>query len=68
MKLQSDFALLDVRRGRRQLDKLCDKAGGNDLPKRIPVVIHGWITHRHGSDDGVSQEYGVEVDRVEVVD
>jgi hypothetical protein len=73
MKLQSDFALLDVKRGRRQLDKLVDRNGKtgaekHDLPERIPVVIHGWITHRHGRDDGVSQEYGVEVDRVEVVD
>lgn len=66
MRLQSDFAVLDVRHGRRQLDKLCDKVGGHDLPERIPVVIYGWITHRHGRDDGMSQEFGVQVSRVEV--
>lgn len=66
MKLQSDFALLDVRRGRRQLDKLIDRGGrGHDLPERIPVVIHGWITGRFGSDDGASQEFNVEVSKVE---
>jgi len=67
MKLQSDFALLDVKHGRRQLDKLIDKGGkGHDLPERIPVVIHGWITGRWGSDDGESQEFNVEVSKVEV--
>lgn len=72
MRLKSDFALLDVTHGRRQLDKAIDRNGKtgaetHDLPERIPVVIHGWITGRHGSDDGVSQEFSVAVDRVEVV-
>lgn len=67
MKLHSDFALLDVKHGRRQLDKLIDKGGnGHDLAERIPVVIRGWITGRHGSDDGTSQEFSVEVSDVEV--
>jgi hypothetical protein len=62
MKLHSDFALLDVKHGRKQLDKIIEKGGkGHDLPERIPVVIRGWITHRHGHDDGTSQEFGVEV-------
>lgn len=73
MKLQSDFALLDVKRGRKQLDRMVEKnglSGGrtHDLPKRIPVVIRGWITHRHGRDDGESQEFGIEVSSVEVTD
>jgi hypothetical protein len=66
MKLQADFALLDVRHGRRQLDTLIDKSGnGHDLPERIPVIIHGWITARWGADDGTSQEFSVEVSKVE---
>lgn len=73
MKLQSDFALLDVKRGRRQLDKMVERNGmtgaaKHDLPKPIPVVIRGYITHRYGSDDGVSQEWGVDVSSVEVLD
>lgn len=73
MKLKSDFALLDVTHGRKQLDRLVERNGkkgakAHDLPERIPVVIRGWITHRHGSDDGTSQEFGVEVERVEVVE
>lgn len=66
MKLKSDFALLDVRHGRRQLDKMITKGGkGHDLPERIPVVIHGYITGRWGSDDGTSQEFEVQVTKVE---
>lgn len=65
MKLQSTFALLDVKRGRRQLDKMIERGGkGHDLPERIPVVIRGWITHRHGYDDGESQEFGIDVAEV----
>lgn len=72
MKLSSDFALLDIKWGSRQLDKLIDRSGktgaqSHDLPERIPVVIHGYITHRHGAHDGESQEFGVAVDRVEIV-
>ena len=66
MKLCSDFALLDVKHGRRQLDKLIDRSGkGHDLPEPIPVVVHGYITGRHGADDGTSQEFTVRVERVE---
>lgn len=67
MKLRSDFALLDVKHGRRQLDKMIDKHGSNhDLADPIPVVIHGYITGRHGHDDGISQEFTVRVERVDV--
>ncbi len=68
MKLQSTFALLDVMRGRKALDKLMPP-GSQSLPhdQRIPVTIHGFISHRHGADDGISQEFGIEVSRVEVL-
>lgn len=67
MKLKSTFAILDVMHGRRQLDKLIDRSGKHhELPERIPVVIHGWISGRWGADDGTSQEFCVDVDRVEV--
>lgn len=67
MKLQSDFALLDVKHGRKGLAKMMPP-GSQSLPKekRIPVVIRGYISHRHGADDGTSIEFGVDVTSVEV--
>jgi hypothetical protein len=69
MKLQSDFALLDVKHGRVGLLK---KVGtGGDLPENpntVPVIIHGHIDYAWGDDDGVSREFAVIVDRVDVVD
>lgn len=63
MKLHSDFAILDVKHGRRQLDKLC--VNNHDLAEKIPVVIYGFITGRQGSDDGISQEFTIQVSKVE---
>jgi hypothetical protein len=63
MRLKSDFALLDVTHGRRSLDKLC--VNNHDLAEKIPVVIHGFITGRHGSCDGISQEFTIQVSKVE---
>lgn len=64
-KITSDFALLDVKKGRKALAKMMPP-GSNSLPKdkRIPVLIEGWISHRHGDDDGTSIEFGVDVKRV----
>lgn len=64
-KLHSDFALLDVKHGRKQLDKLMPP-GSQRLPdnERIPVTIIGYISHRWGHDDGVSIEFGVDVENV----
>ena len=69
MKLKSRFALLDVEHGRKQLERRMPP-GSQSLPddKRIPIVIHGWISHRHGADDGTSIEFGVDVDRVDVIE
>lgn len=67
MKLTSSFALLDVTRGRKALSKRMPPAS-RSLPdeQRIPVVILGYISHQHGSDDGVSIEFGVDVTSVEI--
>jgi hypothetical protein len=58
VKYTSDFALLDIKQGRSSLKKVTD-AQQEDV--RIPVTIKGFITHRHGGDDGTSIEFGVEV-------
>ncbi len=65
MRLNSKFALLDVKRGRVGLRKRLD---GRDDAELVEVVIHGCITGVWGHDDGESQEFTVEVDRVEVTE
>lgn len=62
MRLQSTFAILDVMRGRRSLEKAL-KSG-----QSIPVVIEAEIVRPWGSDDGVSIEFELRVKSVRVVD
>jgi hypothetical protein len=68
VKYTNDFALLDVKSGRASLARLFASNGYPADAKsiRIPVTINGYITHRHGDDDGVSIEYGVEVETLKV--
>jgi hypothetical protein len=65
MKIKSDFAILDVTRGRSKLDKLCNTGHGMNPP--LEVLIRGKITGRWSQSDGISQEFQVQVDSVEVV-
>lgn len=65
MKIKSDFAVLDVKTGRGKLNKRIKS--GHDMVEPVEVCIRGRITHRHGSFDGTSQEFGVEVSSVEVL-
>lgn len=55
IKLESGFAILDVKAGRRKLARLIQR-GGVD----IPVMIRGVVT-RVGNDDGVSTEFDIRV-------
>ena len=66
-KIRSDFALLDVKSGRKNLSKRMP-AGFKRLPdaERIPVVIRGFISNQFGRDDGISIEFTVDVVEVEI--
>lgn len=68
VKYTSDFVLLDIKSGRASLARLfgCGGYSDNEKSVRIPVTIKGFITHRHGNDDGVSIEYGVEVTNLKI--
>lgn len=66
MRIKSRFAILDVLVGRSTLNKRIPK-GSNDMTEPVRVIIHGSITGRWGGFDGTSQEFNVEVDKVEVV-
>ncbi len=60
MRLQSGFAILDVKGGRKSLAERLKRG------ELVGVVIHGTIDSAHGSDDGESQEFTVDVTKVEV--
>jgi len=60
MKLQSGFALLDVKHGRKALAKAIERG------EKFQVTITGTIESQWGHDDGESIEFEVLVDKVEV--
>lgn len=60
MRIQSTFALIDVKRGRKALTKRVRRG------ERIPVTITGFIDGTWGHDDGESIEFEVTVDKATV--
>jgi len=69
MKLVSTFAILDVKKGRKKLNKrLIDRPLFQPCPEelRVPVTVTGYISGVWGNDDGESQEFEMEVENVEV--
>lgn len=56
--LKSNFAILDVKSGRKGLAKAIAKG------LRVPVTIVGWIDCQHDNDDGISIEFQVDVTSV----
>ena len=69
MKLQSDFALLDVKKGRHKLYRLLGNTPSGPKPnedKKVRVTITGYIVGAWDRDDGTSREFQVDVDSVEV--
>lgn len=68
-KITSDFAILDVKKGRQRLAKhFASRPRMGECPKdfRIPVVIRGYLDCQHGNDDGTSIEFAVTVEKLEV--
>ena len=68
--LQSSFAVLDVKHGRKALARHFEPNGvpvryPNPEPASIPVVIFGEITGVNENDDGISQGFSVKVHKVE---
>jgi hypothetical protein len=65
LTIKSDFALLDVKKGRQALFKTLGKAG-NPLHTPIPVTITGYLTGAWSDDDGISREFEVRVTGVQL--
>lgn len=64
--IKSDFALLDVKGGRSALFKALGFTGRFDGAEPIPITITGRILGAWGQYDGTSQEFEIEVEKVEV--
>lgn len=67
--IKSEFAIVDVKKGRRALAKhFIDRPRMGTCPPhlRIPVTITGYIDGIHSRDDGVSQEFSVDVTQISV--
>ena len=63
--IKSDFALLDVKDGRKPL---FNRLGISGERAPIPVTITGFLTYAWGQDDGTSREFAVDVVTVSIVD
>jgi hypothetical protein len=60
--LDSDYAILDVKKGRAALARRLEKG------EKVKVTIVGTIDYQSGNDDGTSIEFSVSVASVEVMD
>lgn len=68
MKITSDFAILDVKKGRKKLLKRFEsrpRMGPCPAELKLPVTITGYIVGVWGDDDGISREFEVEVTEVD---
>ena len=63
--LKSDLAILDVKAGRATLRKHIKKIQRGKIGPLV-VTIRGTISDSWGPDDGISQEFQVDVESVEV--
>jgi len=61
--ISSDFSILDVKKGRKALEKLLGIRNGD---YHVPVTITGFIKCAWGSDDGRSTEFAVDVTDLKV--
>lgn len=69
MKFTSDFAILDIKTGRAALaHRFVTRPRMGPCPEnlRVPVVITGYLDCVHSRDDGVSQEFSVVVEKLEL--
>lgn len=70
MDIGSDFAILDIKKGRKKLAKhFASTPAFGPCPEelRIPVTIRGYIGDVWGNDDGTSQEFNVTVEKLMTV-
>lgn len=67
-EIKSDFAILDVKSGRKILEKYFEKRKPNGTPinKPIKVIIDAEICGQWGGDDGVSVEFEMNINNIKI--
>jgi hypothetical protein len=60
-KITSEFAMLDVKVGRRGLAQYL-----RPQTMRVPVIIRGFIEYPWSDDDGESIDFGIDVTSVKI--
>jgi hypothetical protein len=61
-RLQCEFAVLDIKNGRVILEEYT-----NNSQNEVEVIVTGRITGPHSRDDGISTEFLLDVDKIQVV-
>lgn len=67
MKIESSFAIIDVKKGRKKLSKHFEhrpRFGECPPSLRIPVTITGYLEGQHSRDDGESIGFSMSVDSI----
>ena len=60
-RIKSSYAIVDVTSGRLALQRFLKSHAG------VPVIIRGVLTDPFGGDDGVSIEFNMDVQSIQVV-
>ena len=60
IKIDSGFAIIDVKKGRKALKHYVESRYG----QRVKVHLEGYIDQVHGNDDGISQEFQMIVETI----
>ena len=69
--IKSDFAIVDIQRGRKKLaEHFKDRPFAGPCPAafRVPVVLTGYLSDVWGHDDGESREFSMVVEKVTLED
>ena len=67
--IKSSYAIVDVTTGAQALEKhFKGRPVSGPCPEefRIPVTLSGYIQYAHGNHDGISQEFSMIVEKIEI--
>jgi len=60
-EISSDFAILDVTKGRDELNRLLIRRHNSQKPMRVRLLIEADVDWAWGGDDGISREFSLDI-------